>query len=135
MKMQWSNSAIWGALLLAACARPAPPAPVVGGSLPGLTQEQRQRFDAGRAVFRRVFSPETGLGPFFNSTSCAECHETPAVGGRGAGEQGRDDVETHATQFTASATCDTLISVGGPVFGLRVVPGRQPATIPADALI
>src|SRR2546429_3800169 len=41
----------------------------------GLTGAQRNLFGRGRLVFRREFTPETGLGPLFNSTSCAECHE------------------------------------------------------------
>src|SRR2546430_5934212 len=39
----------------------------------GLTGAQRNLFGRGRLVFRREFTPETGLGPLLNSTSCAEC--------------------------------------------------------------
>src|SRR3989442_7041600 len=53
----------------------------------GLTGAQRNLFGRGRLVFNREFTPETGLGPLFNSTSCAECHEDPLSGGRGAGLQ------------------------------------------------
>src|SRR6059036_2228336 len=54
-----------------------------GEPLPGLTREQRDRFRRGSVVFQKVFTPETGLGPLFNSSSCAECHEDPAAGGFG----------------------------------------------------
>lgn len=113
-------------------ARKEPSDVSLGGPLSGLTREQQGRFDAGRQVFQRVFSPTTGLGPFFNSTSCAECHEKPAVGGHGAGEVGGTDVETHATRFVAPATCDTLTAAGGPVFRQHAVQGAPPP-IPADA--
>ena len=136
MKLHWTDSVVCGALLLAACARPAPPTPLAKEPIPvpGLTREQQQRFEAGRAVFKRVFSRDTGLGPFFNSTSCAECHEAPTVGGRGASEQGSDEVQTHATRFTPPASCDTLTAAGGPVFRRHAVQGDPPA-IPADAQI
>src|SRR3989441_4205468 len=42
------------------------------------------------------------LGPLFNSTSCGECHEDPAKGGRG------DEVELHATAFKGGV-CDPLV--------------------------
>src|SRR5207248_11293113 len=62
--------------------------------LRGLSRAERDRFDRGKVVFDSVFTPETGLGPLFNSTGCGECHEGPA-GGRG------DEVEVHATAFHA----------------------------------
>src|SRR5215212_5704123 len=49
--------------------------------LNGLTQAQLARFNQGRAVFTRVFTDETGLGPSFNAAGCANCHEDPSVGG------------------------------------------------------
>jgi len=59
-----------------------------GDPLPGLSQAERDFFDAGRDAFREVSSvqgtlPETeaGLGPRFNLDSCAGCHLQPAVGG------------------------------------------------------
>ena len=60
-------------LLSAACVKP--PAP--GEPVRGLTQAQRDQFDRGKAVFTRVFTPETGLGPLFNAPACGECHERP----------------------------------------------------------
>ena len=66
---------------------PTPPAPAIpapefrivpaslGTPLTRLTGAQRRQFDAGRAVFQTVFTPETGLGPLFNAASCASCHE------------------------------------------------------------
>lgn len=90
--------------------------PELGDPLPGLTDEQMQRFLAGREVFERVFTPETGLGPLFNASSCAECHEVPVSGGAG------DESEVHATQFTPPATCDDLEAQGGPVFQQHATP-------------
>src|SRR5207253_5109003 len=66
-----------------------------------------------------VFTPETGLGPLFNSTGCGECHEGPA-GGRG------DEVEVHATAFHAPV-CDPLAQEGGPVIQQHTTPALKQA--------
>lgn len=52
-----------------------------GDPIPGLSTTQRNIFESGRAVFRRRFTREDGLGPHFNATSCMSCHEDPAEGG------------------------------------------------------
>ncbi len=41
--------------------------------------------DAGEKAFRQEFTPETGLGPLFNATSCAACH--PGPGGASTREE------------------------------------------------
>lgn len=45
------------------------------------TDAQRAAFERGRAVATRRFTPEEGLGPGFNLTFCAGCHEKPVFGG------------------------------------------------------
>ena len=37
--------------------------------------------DAAADVFRQIDQVEDGLGPVYNATSCAACHNTPVVGG------------------------------------------------------
>ena len=122
-------------LLFAACASAAVSGPPrrIGDPLPGLTAAELARFSAGKAVFQRTFDATRGLGPLFNSTSCAECHEQPVVGGVGKGEFGGDDTEVHATKFTGTQ-CDELIKQGGPVFRQHATRGAPPP-IPADANI
>jgi len=80
----------------------------LGRPLAGLKTEERRLFDRGSVVFATEFTPETWLGPLFNSTSCAECHENPVAGGVG------DEVEVHATELQG-AVCSDLSAVGGPV--------------------
>jgi len=111
-------------LIMAGAAMPTTsPSPQVGAPLPDLTPNELARFTRGKAVFSREFTPETGLGPFFNNSSCAACHEEPVVGGAGA--FGEDDVDTerHATAGE-QPTCDELEPSGGPVF-------RQQSTGPS----
>jgi len=122
-------------LFVAACASASVSGPPVriGDPLPGLTAAELARFNAGKAVFQRVFDAAHGLGPLFNSTSCAECHEQPVVGGVGKGEVGGDDTEVHASKFTNNQ-CDELTKQGGPVFRQHATQG-DPPPIPADANI
>jgi len=108
--------------LVALCTAAACEKPVKAGDpLRGLSREQLDRFRAGKAVFDSTFMPATGLGPLFNSTSCAECHEDPVGGGRG------DEVEVHATAVRAGGVCDPLAGEGGPVFQLQVTPALKAA--------
>ena len=61
----------------------------VGTPLPSLSAAQLQYFQDGLSRFLQVDSvsgsisgePGNGLGPGFNSNSCASCHAQPAVGG------------------------------------------------------
>ena len=120
-----------GALvLLAGCVRRPEP----GDPLPGLTPAARARFETGREVFEREFTPETGLGPLFNSNSCGECHEDPKLGGTG------DEIEVHATALLvrgpaaaapgspgAGPACDPLVDQGGPIVQQQVTPALKEA--------
>jgi len=105
--------------LVAACRRPQP-----GDPLRGLSAAERARFDSGRVVFDSVFTPAIGLGPLFNASACAECHEDPVSGGTG------DEVERHAAAFhpeRAGRACDELAAQGGPVFQDSVTPALHAA--------
>jgi CxxC motif-containing protein (DUF1111 family) len=53
----------------------------LGSPLPSATPEQIGAFERGREVALRRFTPEDGLGPEFNLTFCAGCHEKPVFGG------------------------------------------------------
>ena len=54
-----------------------------GDPLPGLTPAQTSEFQAGREDFMEVEEEADGLGPTYNGTSCAACHNLPGVGGAG----------------------------------------------------
>jgi len=55
----------------------------VGGPLPGITPVEFSEFRLGLEDFTEVESAEEGLGPAFNGTSCAACHNVPVIGGAG----------------------------------------------------
>src|SRR6478752_4802192 len=54
-----------------------------GDPLPNLTSRQFAEFRLGLEDFLEVETADDGLGPAFNGTSCAACHNIPAVGGAG----------------------------------------------------
>lgn len=110
-----------------------PRAPQPGDPLRGLTAEELARFQKGREVFARTFTPETGLGPLFNADGCAECHEDPAPGGTG------DEVEVHVAVVRPDGLCDPLADEGGFVIQQHTTPALKAALgidsepIPPDA--
>src|SRR5262245_36220747 len=54
-----------------------------GDPLPGLTPVEFSEFRLGLDDFTEVETVEDGLGPAYNATSCAVCHNVPAIGGAG----------------------------------------------------
>lgn len=114
-----TRHAIWAALAVAGAAlgcRSLKP----GDPVRGLTRPERTRFQQGKVQFDSEFTPETGLGPLFNSTACGECHEAPAAGGSG------DEVEVHAAAFKGGA-CDPLVEEGGFVIQQNATPALKQA--------
>jgi CxxC motif-containing protein (DUF1111 family) len=105
------------ALVAASC----PPRAKPGDPLRGLTAAERDRFEKGREIFERAFTPETGLGPLFNADACGECHEDPVAGGAG------DEVEIHVGVVRANGFCDPLVDQGGLVIQQHATPALTKA--------
>jgi CxxC motif-containing protein (DUF1111 family) len=127
-------SLILVALILVGAGTPmGMPSQRLGDPLSGLTSSELARFTQGKAVFSREFTPASGLGPFFNNVSCAQCHEDPVTGGAGAFNEDDVDVERHASA-SDQPTCDELVAFGGPVFREQTT-GPDLPPIPADAAV
>lgn len=101
-----------------------------GSPLPGVTPGEFEAFRLGLADFLEVETTEEGLGPAFNGTSCAGCHNVPAIGGSGT------IVELRAGRRNASGGFETLDESGETLFHLFSVPGHacQPI-LPAEATV
>jgi CxxC motif-containing protein (DUF1111 family) len=88
--------------------------PAVGGALPGITATEFSEFRLGLDDFTEVETAEEGLGPAYNGTSCAVCHNVPVIGGTGiilelrAGY--RDNVGAHTGLNAAGDTLIHLLS-------------------------
>ena len=124
--------AVCGALLGCQATR-APEATRVeafGDPRPGLTVEEMERFEAGKALFDRIFAQEEGLGPLFNENQCSACHTDPAQGGTG------EQLVRKASTFSRESGCDPLIGDGGEnlrkqVTALGAATGAIPDTLPS----
>ncbi len=86
-----------------------------GDPLAGLTPREFTEFRLGLDDFTEVETAEEGLGPAFNGTSCAVCHNVPAIGGAGI------ILETRAGYRNADGSFRGLNDDGdtfdSPVFG------------------
>src|SRR2546421_1558527 len=69
----------------------------------------------GEILFAAGFTPEQGLGPLFNKTSCIDCHT-------GKGNMGPDGLGTVTRVGRMTPSCfDPMIGTGGPVARMRSV--------------
>ena len=86
----------------------------IGGPLAGITPTEFTEFRLGLDDFTEVETAEEGLGPAYNGTSCAVCHNVPVIGGSGvilelrAGY--RDDAGDHAGLNESGDTLIHLLS-------------------------
>ena len=99
----------------------------LGTPLSGLTPVEFQEFRLGLDDFLEVEATEEGLGPAFNGTSCAVCHNIPTIGGAGT------MAELRAGRRNANGESETLDASGDTLFHMFSVPGHgcQPV-LPAD---
>ena len=98
-----------------------------GDPLPGLTPTEFTEFRLGLEDFTEVETAEDGLGPAFNGTSCAVCHNVPAIGGIGV------MLETRAAYQDASGEFRALDAEGDTLMHLfSVPPHRCQPVIPDD---
>ena len=84
MKRAVTLAIAWTICLLVATSQPAPAqvnGPKFGDPLPGIIPAEFERFRVGLDDLVEVETAEEGLGPAFNATSCAVCHNVPAIGG------------------------------------------------------
>jgi CxxC motif-containing protein (DUF1111 family) len=101
-------------------------APVTGDPLPGITPTEFQEFRRGLEDFREIEEAEEGLGPLFNGTGCAVCHNVPAIGGGSPMTELRGGYRDESGRFH--------IVGGTTLFQMFSLPDhRCQAVIPAEA--
>jgi CxxC motif-containing protein (DUF1111 family) len=117
-----------GALGISALVAQGQPAP--GDPLPGLTATEFTQFRLGLDDFTEVESAEDGLGPAFNATSCAACHNVPAIGGTSVIVETRAAYQNESGEFAGfGAAGDTLIHL------FSTPPHRCQPIVPPDATV
>ncbi len=90
-----------------------------GDPLPGITATEFTEFRHGVEDFTEVETAEEGLGPAFNGTSCAACHNVPAIGGSGV------ILETRAAYREGSGAFRGLNEAGDTLMHLFSVPSHS----------
>src|SRR5262245_46774612 len=78
-----------------------------GDPMQGLTPDQTARFFAGKTEFLAPEKVNEGLGPVFNDTACANCHNVPNIGG------GSTIIETRFGTTKPDGSFDPLTQLGG----------------------
>ena len=118
-----------------------------GKPLPNMASDEQQYFQNGLTRFMQVDSvsgtvvgePGNGLGPGFNSNSCASCHAQPAVGGSSPSTSAYPNIGPNPQIAAASDAGATnripfFISADGPVrearFPFMVSASGFPTQIP-----
>ena len=76
-------AAIWVGVLAFQARGAMQSAASIGAPLAGITATEFSEFRLGADDFTEVETAEEGLGPAYNGTSCAVCHNVPAIGGSG----------------------------------------------------
>jgi CxxC motif-containing protein (DUF1111 family) len=117
---------IYAVVFLDAQVRPPRP----GDPLPGISTADFGEFRLGLEDFLEVETADEGLGPAYNGTSCAVCHNIPAVGGFGTIAEvravGKDADGGFYPLYESGETLHQLFSV--PTHGCQV-------SLPPDAAV
>ena len=102
--------------------------PLPGDPLPGITSGDFEEFRLGLEDFTEVETPEEGLGPAFNGSSCAVCHSVPSIGGAGV------VAEVRAARRDENGEFVELVPTSGSLFQIFSIPTHtcQPI-IPPEA--
>jgi CxxC motif-containing protein (DUF1111 family) len=97
-----------------------------GDPLPGLSASDLADFTEGRDEFEAVETPEGGLGPIFNGSSCAACHSAGSTGGASN--------ET-VTRFgrLVDGKFDALAYLGGSLLQAKAIDPAALEHVPAEA--
>ena len=117
----------WTVIILATAVTGGQRPLIAGDALPGVTPAEFSEFRLGLDDFTEIEAADEGLGPAFNATSCAGCHNVPAIGGTSL------VLETRASYRGADGAFDTLDKAGNSLMHLfSVPPHRCQPVMPAD---
>jgi CxxC motif-containing protein (DUF1111 family) len=102
--------------------------PAFGAALAELDASSRSDFEEGQSEFSAVETPDGGLGPIFNDSSCAACHTAGGIGGAS---------ETSVTRYgrLVGGKFDDLAALGGSLLQARAIDPAALEKVPAEASI
>ena len=89
-----------------------------GDPLPGLTSQELDYFNAGKAEFEEAEEIDEGIGPRMNLDSCGGCHLQPVLGGS---SPPMNPQFTFANKDGGTDTVPSFITANGPVREARFI--------------
>lgn len=98
---------------------------VLDSPLKNLSPSQNNRFSEGDEAFNEVFTPQTGLGPYYVSNSCGSCHLGDCRGHP-------SNILTRFGKYQGGQF-SPLRNLGGPQLQNRAIPGFNPERLPEQA--
>jgi CxxC motif-containing protein (DUF1111 family) len=130
MKALVAAAVAWSLAISIVVTRIEAQSPRLGDALTGISASSLEAFRLGREDFLEVETSEDGLGPAFNGTSCAVCHNVPAIGGAGT------ITEIRAARRDAQGRPVPLYANGETLFHLFSTPNHGcQVQIPPEATI
>jgi len=99
-----------------------------GDPVPGLTATLISNFNTGAGTFVQVETIATGLGPIYNNSSCANCHNFPSTGGSGTDLLTRFGENTNGVFNQLINQDGTLLHDNSTTTNFEVVPGNANVT-------
>jgi autotransporter-associated beta strand protein len=127
-----------------------------GDALTGLTASQVTNFNVGSVAFNKVQTVASGLGPIFNNSGCANCHNFPVSGGSGSATVTRFGLNTNGVfnpltslggsllQDNSNTTNFETVPISAnvtakretqPCFGLGLIEAIADSTIQSNAVV
>ena len=100
--------------------------PRAGDPIQTLNEALLERFITGKASFNQELTVEGGLGPIFNKTSCANCHNNP-VGGAGS------QTVTRFGFIGKKGGFDPLATLGGSLLQAEAISEECAELVPPEA--
>ncbi|MEE2912353.1 MAG: di-heme oxidoredictase family protein, partial [Planctomycetota bacterium] len=97
-----------------------------GEPLSTLSEELLLRFERGKIAFEEDLGVKNGLGPIFNQTSCASCHNNP-VGGPGT------QTVTRFGAIDKKGGFDPLNNLGGSLLQAQAIDDAVAESVPVEA--
>ena len=97
-----------------------------GDPLPGLSASDLAAFTEGRDEFEAVETPEGGLGPIFNGSSCVACHSAGGTGGASK------ETVTRLGRLV-NGKFDPLTHLGGSLLQAKAIDPAALEHVPAEA--
>ena len=95
----------------------------------GLTPAETTNFTVGDAAFSKVETVASGLGPIYNNSSCANCHNFPTAAGSGTATVTRFGLNTNGVFNPLTSLGGSLLQDNSTTTNFEVVPASANVVI------